>query len=64
MWCASHSGLLLSDDACGVLATLGSYSVMVHVVWCASHSGLLLSDDGCGVLATLGSYSVLVHMVR
>jgi hypothetical protein len=33
VWCASHSGVLLSDCACSVLATLGSYSVMVHVVW-------------------------------
>jgi hypothetical protein len=63
MLCASHSGLLLSDSVCGVLATLGSYSVVVHVLWCASHSGLLLSDGACGVLATLGSYSVMVHVV-
>jgi hypothetical protein len=61
MWCASHSGLLLSADACGVLATLGSYSVLVHVVWCASHSGLLLSVGAYGVIATLGSFSVMVH---
>jgi hypothetical protein len=63
MWCASHSGLLLSDDAYGVLATLGSYLVMVHLVWCASHSGLLVSDGTYRVLATLCTYSVKVHVV-
>jgi hypothetical protein len=63
MLCSGHSGLLISDGAYGVLGTLGSYSVMVHVVWCASHSGVLLSDCACSVLATLGSYSVMVHVV-
>jgi hypothetical protein len=68
MWCASHSGLLLSNGAFGVLATLGSYSVMGYVMFI--QSGPLITDGACGglatlgscgVLATLGSYSLMVH---
>jgi hypothetical protein len=33
MWCSSHSGLLLIDDACGVVATLYYHSVTGHEVF-------------------------------